>query len=209
MASKRLGPLHRIGRGALGRGCGREGSGAPPLPRTAVISTRLRVPEEGGHLGHRAVRLELGNELAAGLRIAAAPGHQAAQLQRLRLHLLAALVQRAVAAARLAKLTLEPLGEAVADRAGHAPERGAELHGIALAHSVRIVAIAGRQRHREGLHPACAGRPARPRCAGHGRNTADSFQEGKTNFTLQRANASIVRSSPLQSFRLPEPWPNQ
>ena len=40
---KRLGPLTRIGRGALGRGCGREGSGAPPLPRAAVISTRLRV----------------------------------------------------------------------------------------------------------------------------------------------------------------------
>ena len=89
MASKRLGPLHRIGWGALGRGCGREGSGTPPLQRAAAASTRLRVPEEGGHLGHRAVRLELGHELAAGLRIAAAPGHQAAQLQRLRLHLLA------------------------------------------------------------------------------------------------------------------------
>ena len=34
----------RIKRGALGRGCGREGSGALPLPRAAVISTRLRVP---------------------------------------------------------------------------------------------------------------------------------------------------------------------
>ena len=80
---------------------------------------------------------------------------------------LAALVQRAVAAARLAKLTLEPLGEAVADRAGHAPERGAELHGITLAHSVRIAAIAGRQRHREGLHPACVGGvPLGPRTRG-------------------------------------------
>ena len=28
---------------ALGRGCGREGCGALPLPRAAVISTRLRV----------------------------------------------------------------------------------------------------------------------------------------------------------------------
>ena len=43
MASKRLGPLPRVRRGALGRGCGREGSGALPLPRAAVISTRLRV----------------------------------------------------------------------------------------------------------------------------------------------------------------------
>ena len=43
MASKRLGPLPRIRRGALGRGCGRDGSGALPLPRAAVISTRLRV----------------------------------------------------------------------------------------------------------------------------------------------------------------------
>ena len=43
MASKRLGPLPRIKRGALGRGCGREGSGALPLPRAAVISTGLRV----------------------------------------------------------------------------------------------------------------------------------------------------------------------
>ena len=44
MASKRLGPLPRIKRGALGRGCGREGRGALPLPRAAVISTRLRIP---------------------------------------------------------------------------------------------------------------------------------------------------------------------
>ena len=43
VASKRLGPLHRIKRGALGRDCGREGSGALPLPRAAAISTRLRV----------------------------------------------------------------------------------------------------------------------------------------------------------------------
>ena len=43
MASKRLGALPRIKRGALGRGWGREGGGALPLPRAAVISTRLRV----------------------------------------------------------------------------------------------------------------------------------------------------------------------
>ena len=43
LASKRLGALPRIRRGALGRGCGMEGSGALPLPRAAVISTRLRV----------------------------------------------------------------------------------------------------------------------------------------------------------------------
>ena len=40
VASKRLGPLPRIRRGALGRGCGREGRGALPLPRAAVISSR-------------------------------------------------------------------------------------------------------------------------------------------------------------------------
>ena len=43
MASKGLAALPRIDRDALGRGCGRKGSGALPLPRAAVISTRLRV----------------------------------------------------------------------------------------------------------------------------------------------------------------------
>ena len=43
VASKRLGALPRIKRGALGRGCGREGRGARPLPRAAVISTRVRL----------------------------------------------------------------------------------------------------------------------------------------------------------------------
>ena len=47
VASKRLGALPRIHRGALGLGWGREGSGALPPPRVAVISTRLRIrPEE-------------------------------------------------------------------------------------------------------------------------------------------------------------------
>ena len=43
VASKRLGPLPRMKWVALGRGCGGEGSGTLPLPRAAVISTRLRV----------------------------------------------------------------------------------------------------------------------------------------------------------------------
>ena len=43
VASKRLGPLPRIRRGVQGRGCGREGSGALPLPRAAAVSTGLRV----------------------------------------------------------------------------------------------------------------------------------------------------------------------
>ena len=43
MALKRLGPLHRRREGALAHGCGRSGRGALPLPRAAVISTRLRV----------------------------------------------------------------------------------------------------------------------------------------------------------------------
>ena len=42
MASKRLGPLPRMEWAALGRGCGREGSGALPLPRAAAVSTRVR-----------------------------------------------------------------------------------------------------------------------------------------------------------------------
>ena len=45
VASKRLGPLPRIKWAALGRGCGREGSGALPLPRAAAVSTGLRVHE--------------------------------------------------------------------------------------------------------------------------------------------------------------------
>ena len=44
VASKRVGALPRIHRVALGRGWGREGGGALPLPRAAIISTRLRVP---------------------------------------------------------------------------------------------------------------------------------------------------------------------
>ena len=43
VASKRLGALPRIRRGAQGRGCGREGSGALPQARAAVISTGLRL----------------------------------------------------------------------------------------------------------------------------------------------------------------------
>ena len=38
-----LGALPSIRRGALGRGCGREGRGALPLPRAAAVSTRVRV----------------------------------------------------------------------------------------------------------------------------------------------------------------------
>ena len=39
VALKRLGALPRIRRGAQGRGCGREGSGALLLARAAAIST--------------------------------------------------------------------------------------------------------------------------------------------------------------------------
>ena len=49
VAATRLGPLPRIRRGALGRGCGREGRGALPLPRPAVISTRVRVRDRSVH----------------------------------------------------------------------------------------------------------------------------------------------------------------
>ena len=44
VASKGLGPLPRRRESALAHGCGREGSGALPLARAAVISTGLRVP---------------------------------------------------------------------------------------------------------------------------------------------------------------------
>ena len=43
VASKPLGALSRMRWAALGRGGGREGRGALPLPRAAVISTGLRV----------------------------------------------------------------------------------------------------------------------------------------------------------------------
>ena len=43
VASKGLGPLPRRRGSALAHGCGRSGRGALPLPRAAVISTRLRV----------------------------------------------------------------------------------------------------------------------------------------------------------------------
>ena len=43
VASKGLGPLPRRRGSALADGCGRSGIGALPLPRAAVISTRLRV----------------------------------------------------------------------------------------------------------------------------------------------------------------------
>ena len=39
VALKRLAALPRTRRGAQGRGCGREGSGALPLPRVAAVST--------------------------------------------------------------------------------------------------------------------------------------------------------------------------
>ena len=44
MASKGQGLLPRTRGSTLAHGCGREGSGALPLPRAAVISTGLRVP---------------------------------------------------------------------------------------------------------------------------------------------------------------------
>ena len=53
VASRRLGPLPRIRWAALGRGCGREGRGALPLPRAAVISTRSSLPcklSESAHM---------------------------------------------------------------------------------------------------------------------------------------------------------------
>ena len=43
MAWKRLGPLPRMKWAALGRGCGRKGSGALPLPRAAAVWTGLRI----------------------------------------------------------------------------------------------------------------------------------------------------------------------
>ena len=41
---KRLAALPRTRGSALAHGCGREGSGALPLPRAAAVSTRLKVP---------------------------------------------------------------------------------------------------------------------------------------------------------------------
>ena len=47
VASKRLGALPRIKRGALGRGCGREGSGALPLARAAGAAYGEREVDNG------------------------------------------------------------------------------------------------------------------------------------------------------------------
>ena len=44
VASKGLAPLPRRWGSALAHGCGRSGRAVLPLPRAAVISTRLRVP---------------------------------------------------------------------------------------------------------------------------------------------------------------------
>ena len=45
-ASKGMGPLARRRRSALAHGCGREGSGALPLARAAVISTGYMVQRD-------------------------------------------------------------------------------------------------------------------------------------------------------------------
>ena len=65
VASTGLGPLPRIKRSALGLGCGSEGRLAVPLPRAAVISTRLRVRSRAP--GRQAARLGLGLGLRLGL----------------------------------------------------------------------------------------------------------------------------------------------
>ena len=54
VASKGLRALPRIKRGALGHGCGREGSGALLLPREAAVSTGLRL-RRGGDGEHAAI----------------------------------------------------------------------------------------------------------------------------------------------------------
>ena len=72
VASKRLGPLPRIKWAALGRDCGREGSGALQLPRAAAVSTRLRVRVEvavagGGASARKQARV--GGERRVGERV--------------------------------------------------------------------------------------------------------------------------------------------
>ena len=63
VASKRLGPLPRMKWAALGHGCGREGSGALPLPRAAAVSTGLRVRAADAE---RQIDLDLVGDAAAG-----------------------------------------------------------------------------------------------------------------------------------------------
>ena len=80
MASKRLGALSRMRRAALGRGGGREGRGALPLPRAAVISTGSRVHArpaavEGrvadvGDAAHQSTEDGGGHEAERGLHLA-------------------------------------------------------------------------------------------------------------------------------------------
>ena len=79
VASKRLGALSRIKRGALGRSCGREGRGALPLPRAAVISTGSRVHARPaavesrvagvGHAAHQSTEDGGGHEAERGLHL--------------------------------------------------------------------------------------------------------------------------------------------
>ena len=80
MASKPLGALSRMRWAALGRGGGREGSGALPLPRAAVISTGSRVHArpaavEGrvagvGDAAHQSTEDGGGHEAERGLHLA-------------------------------------------------------------------------------------------------------------------------------------------
>ena len=71
VASKGVEPLLRRRGGALAHGCGRSGRGALPLPRAAVISTRLRV--------HAALGVGLERHAAQqGRRLALAPPRLAA-----------------------------------------------------------------------------------------------------------------------------------
>ena len=60
VASKGLGALPRTRGSTLAHGCGREGSGALPLPRAAAVSTGLRVlaAEEGAVRGRGEVHEE-------------------------------------------------------------------------------------------------------------------------------------------------------
>ena len=51
VASKGLGALPRTRGSTLAHGCGREGSGALPLPRAAAVSTGLRVRDVQLYLG--------------------------------------------------------------------------------------------------------------------------------------------------------------
>ena len=81
VASKGLAALHRKKGSTLAHGCGREGSGALPLPRAAAVSTRLRVRPERGAIS---ISISISICISLCIRAAAAAREEQALDERVR-----------------------------------------------------------------------------------------------------------------------------